>query len=258
MFVFDKRGEVVYVADFSDRLVNREPGISIPDAFVEIVEEALKVKTSLDDCERGYLESGGSSESFRQLQKKLNQFEQIGAMRVVKFLRDNADSMESPALTKYHALLLEWSAIERQEIDKNAIDAFANEIEQFWIAFPDFKNNSQLIKAYLNDGLAYTFDVRTHCQELIDKWSEAGSPGSLSILAESLTEECEKYLEEIRSQIADLKSSKDFRASCLYALTGNIEMLREALGHRDRKRLTSQMQPIFDAWQDIVNQESGN
>ena len=63
-FMFNAEGELTDVADMSNGLTKRvQKGMTLPLAFLDMVEASLLIKTSLDDCERAYLDAQGSAKA---------------------------------------------------------------------------------------------------------------------------------------------------------------------------------------------------
>ena len=148
-FTFNELGELTHVSNLSKGLTERtERGVSLPVAFLELVEESLKIRKSLDACERQYIKARGTSKSYRVLRNKLDELERIGSMRVADLLRKHAEQMEQPELTRYHALEIEMAAVKEQVINKKSIDQLARRIEVFLTRNPDHPETDNLLKHY--------------------------------------------------------------------------------------------------------------
>ena len=253
-FLFNAEGELTHVGNMSNGLTDRlNQGISLPHAFVDMVEDALKIKTSLDDREHAYLEERGSEQAFTHLQDKLKQMERIGTMRVVHRLRENATRMQSPTLTRYHALSLEIEAVRRQVINKNAIDSLAGSIESFLSDNPDFSDSRQLIDAYIEVALRYCFDLSEQCKIVAGQWQNNATDEQRSAaekLGNQLLERCNQHLVSVRKDIKKLESDRSYDAPRLYAQIGNASKTLELI-----KKTTSigVLRPIHQAWREAAN-----
>ena len=250
-FTFDENGELTDVCNFSSGLAKRKKeGFPLPDAFVDMVEDSLKIKTSLASCERDYLDSNGSQESFTQLKAKLAELELMGSMRVVRLLRKNADMMASPTLTRFQALSLEIDAVSKQVINKPAIDSLASSIEDFLAANPNHDAAEELIESYLKVALKFTFDVSARCQEVADQWrtrAKKDDQRAAQLLADKLTILCDKQLNDVCDRIDKLKSDKSFEAPRLYAQVGNAQKTLDSL---DKTKSFGVMRPIRESWRE--------
>ncbi|MDG1873548.1 MAG: hypothetical protein P8J27_06535 [Mariniblastus sp.] len=250
-FTFNENGELTDVCNFSSELAKRKKeGASLPNAFVDMVEESLTIETSLASSERAYLVSEGSQGTFEQLKSKLAELELIGSMRVVRLLRQNADKMSSPALTRFRALSLEIDAVSKQVINKAAIDSLALSIEDFLAAHPNYEAAEELIGSYLKVALKFTFDVSGRCQKVSDRWrkfAKKEDQRAAQALADKLTILCEKQLKDVSDRIDQLKSDKSFEAPRLYAQVGNAQKTLESL---DKTASFGVMRPIHKSWRE--------
>jgi hypothetical protein len=240
-FMFNADGELTTVANMSNGLTDRiNEGMSLPKGFVDMVHDAIKIKTSLDDYEQAYIDAGGSETSYQALLGKLTEMERIGSMRVVKLLREHADRMKSPTTTRLHALSLEIEAVRRQVINKTAIDALASSIESFLSNNPTHPKAKQLIDDYFNVALRYSFDLGAHCQTLAKQW-QPDAPQ----LAEQLLAKCKRHLNAVRKEINNLKDDKGYNTPRLYAQFGDA---RKTIQLLDSGTTFGVFRPIHRAW----------
>ena len=241
LFVFNDAGELTTVANMSNGLTNRvNEGMTLPKAFVDMVHDALKIKTSLDDHEQAYIDAGGTEASHQALLGKLIEMERIGSMRVVKLLRGHADQMKSPTNTRLHALSFEIEAVRRQVINKTAVDALASSIESFLVNNPSHPKAKQLIDDYFDVALRYSFDLDARCQSLAKQWQPSDPE-----LAEQLLAKCKRQLTAIRKQIASLKDDKGYDTPRLYAQIGSAQKTIQLL---DKGTTLGVFRPIHRAW----------
>ena len=250
-FMFNAEGELTNVADMSNGLTKRvRQGMSLPLAFLDMVDESMLIETSLDDCERAYLDSKGSNEAYSTLLDKLTQLERIGSIRVATLLRENADKMDDPMRTRFHALSIEIAAVRRQVINKQAIDSLADSIENFLAQNPDHPGADQLLDAYLEVALKYSFDVAGRCQAVAQNWQENPNNGeqeSARRLADKLINRCHKHLRSVRGSIKKLKSETSYEAPRLYAQIGDAAKTLDLL---EKTRTFGVMRPIHSAWRE--------
>jgi len=240
-FMFNADGELTTVANMSNGLTDRiNEGMTLPKGFVDMVHDAIKIKTSLDDYEQAYIDASGSETSYQALQGKLTEMERIGSMRVVKLLREHADRMKSPTTTRLHALSLEIEAVRRQVIDKTAIDALASSIESFLGNNPTHSKAKKLIDDYFDVALRYSFDLDAHCQTLAKQW-QPDAPE----LAEQLLAKCKRHLNAVRKEINNLKDDKGYNTPRLYAQFGDAQKTIQLL---DRGTTLGVFRPIHRAW----------
>ena len=253
-FMFNELGELTDVANMSNGLTMRkQKGMSLPAAFLDMVDESMKIKTSLKSCERDYLDSRGSKESYKKLKKKLNQLERIGSMRVVSFLRKNADQMSDPTLTRWRALSIETAAVKRQVINKKAIDSLGISIETFLGENPGHPEATKILEDYLKVALRYSFDVPKRCRALAATWHENAPDNNRQatrILADRLIEQSDLHAASLDRDIKKLSRKNRFDAARLYAQIGDAKKTLELL-----KETTSfpVMRPIHQAWREKAN-----
>jgi len=240
-FMFNAEGELTTVSNMSNGLTDRiNEGMTLPKGFVDMVQDAIKIKTSLDDYEQAYIDASGSEPSYQALQGKLTDMERIGSMRVVKLLREHADRMKSPTNTRFHALALEIEAVRRQVINKTAIDALASSIESFLCNNPTHPKTKQLIDDYFDVALRYSFDLDAHCQTLAKKWQPSAPE-----LAAQLTAKCKRHLNAVRKEIESLKDDKGYNTPRLYAQVGDAKQTIKLL---DSGTTFGVFRPIHRAW----------
>lgn len=240
-FMFNAEGELTTVSNISTGLTDRiNEGMTLPKGFVDMVQDAIKIKTSLDDYEQAYIDASGSEPSYQALQGKLTDMERIGSMRVVKLLREHADRMKSPTNTRFHALALEIEAVRRQVINKTAIDALAFSIESFLCNNPTHPKTKQLIDDYFDVALRYSFDLDAHCQTLAKKWQ----PSAPEIAAQ-LIAKCKRHLNAVRKEIDSLKDDKAYNTPRLYAQVGDAKKTIKLL---DSGTTFGVFRPIHRAW----------
>ncbi len=240
-FMFNADGELTTVANMSNGLTDRiNEGMTLPKGFVDMVHDAIKIKTSLDDYEQAYIDASGSETSYQALLGKLTEMERIGSMRVVKLLREHADRMKSPTTTRFHALSLEIEAVRRQVINKTAIDALASSIESFLGNNPTHPKAKQLIDDYFDVALRYSFDLDAHCQTLAKQW-QLDAPE----LAEQLLAKCKRHLNAVRKEINSLKDDKGYNTPRLYAQFGDAQKTIQLL---DSGTTFGVFRPIHRAW----------
>ena len=240
-FMFNADGELTTVSNMSNGLTDRiNEGMTLPKAFVDMVHDALKIKTSLDDYEQAYIDASGSETSYQALQGKLKDMERIGSMRVAKLLRGHADKMKSPTNTRLHALLIEIEAVRRQVINKTAIDALATSIESFLVNNPTHPKTNQLIDDYFDVALRYSFDLDARCQSLAKQWQPSAPE-----LAEQLLAKCKRHLNVVRKEINSLKDDKGYNTPRLYAQIGNAQKTIQLL---DSGTTFGVFRPIHRAW----------
>ena len=253
-FMFNEAGELTNVANISDGLSSRKKeGMSLPEAFLAMVDESLQIDTSLESCERDYLDSKGSKESYKQLKKKLNQLERIGSMRVVALLREQADQMTDPTLTRFRALALETAAVKQQVINKRAIDRLAKNMEQFLAENPGHPEVQQILKDYFKIALKYTYDVHGHCQRLAATWrTKTDDPKSaaLSKLGNQLIKTSDQHLASIDKAIGKLKQPNGWEAPRLFAQRGDSQKTLESLAGA---MAVPVMKPIYQDWKKQAN-----
>tara|TARA_B100000809_G_scaffold106466_1_gene104948 strand:- start:93 stop:986 length:894 start_codon:yes stop_codon:yes gene_type:complete len=250
-FMFNAEGELTDVADMSNGLTRRiRQGMSLPLAFLDMVDESMLIETSLDDCERAYLDSKGSTEAYRTLLDKLKQMERIGSIRVATLLRENADKMDDPVRTRFHALSIEIAAVRRQVINKKAIDSLAETIENFLAQNPGHPDANELLDAYLEVALKYSFDIAARCQAVARKWQENpidGKQQAARELAGRLIQRCDRHLRSIRGSIKKLKSETSYDAPRLHAQLGGAEKTLDLL---EKTQTFGVMRPIRSAWRE--------
>jgi len=240
-FMFNAEGELTTVSNMSNGLTDRiNEGMTLPKGFVDMVQDAIKIKTSLDDYEQAYIDASGSEPSYQALQGKLTDMERIGSMRVVKLLREHADRMKSPTNTRFHALALEIEAVRRQVINKTAIDALASSIESFLCNNPTHPKTKQLIDDYFDVALRYSFDLDAHCQTLAKKWQPSAPE-----LAAQLTAKCKRHLNAVRKELESLKDDKGYNTPRLYAQVGDAKQTIKLL---DSGTTFGVFRPIHRAW----------
>lgn len=252
-FMFNAEGELTTVADMSNGLTSRvRKGMTLPAAFLDMVDESLQITESLDDCEREYLDSGGSDKAYRRLLAKLSEMERIGSMRVVKRLRDHAEQMNDPVRTRYHALSIEVSAVDKQVINKGAIDSLALSIQSFLGENPGHPAAAELIDGYLKVALRYTFDIASHCRKVAADWQQNASTRQKRAAdrnGQLLTERCDKELVLVRAKIRKLKSDSSYDAPRLYAQLGNASKTLDVLG---KVQTFGVFRPIHKAWREAA------
>jgi len=250
-FMFNAEGELTHVADMSNGLTRRvRQGMSLPLAFLDMVDESMQMETSLDDCERAYLDSKGAAEAYHMLLDKLKQMERIGSIRVATLLRENAEKMDDPVRTRFHALSIEIAAVRRQVINKKAIDSLAESIENFLARSPDHPGANELLGAYLEVALKYSFDIAARCQAVARKWQENpidGRQQAARELAGRLVQRCDRHLRSVRGNIKKLKSETSYDAPRLYAQLGDAEKTLELL---EKTQTFGVMRPIRSAWRE--------
>ena len=239
--MFNADGELTTVANISNGLTDRiNEGMSLPKAFVDMVHDALKIESSLDDYEQAYIAAGGSKTSYQALLGKLTEMERIGSMRVVKLLREHADQMKSPTTTQLHALTFEIEAVRRQVINKTAIDSLASSIEAFLVKNPTHPKTKQLINDYFDVALQYSFDLDARCQSLAKLW-RSDAPE----LAEHLLAKCKHHLAAVRKEIDNLEDDKGYNTPRLYAQIGDA---RKTIQLLDKGSTFGVFRPIHRAW----------
>lgn len=249
-FVFDKQGELTTVVDFSRGLTERTKlGEPLPTAFVGMIEDALVVESSLDSVERAYLTSKGSKASYEVLANKLEELNRIGAMRVVRLLRENAKKMNEPTLTSLRALQIEIDAVAHQVIDREAIEAVRGSIESFVTDHPAYPGTDDLLGPLLTVGFRYSFDVGAHCQTLANGWRRQAKEGgphaeARRALAKRLIERSDAHLRAVRSDLAKQKDG-GYAAPRLLAQLGEAKKLLPLL---DARKPVPVMRPVFGAW----------
>ena len=250
-FVFNAEGELTDVANMSNGLTERvQQGMSLPAAFLDMVQASLLIETSLDDCERAYVDSKGSVEAYRKLLAKLKQLERIGSLRVVTLLRQNADEMDDPVRTYFHALSVEIAAVRRQVINKKAIDSLAASLEKFLGQNPDHPNANELLDAYLEVALKYSFDIAGRCHAVAQQWQNNpidSKQGPTRELAGKLVHRCAKQIRSVRARIKKLKGEASYDAPRLYAQLGDAQKTLDLL---EKTRAFGVMRPIRRAWRE--------
>ncbi|MCH2183469.1 MAG: hypothetical protein MK108_15835 [Mariniblastus sp.] len=250
-FMFNASGELTTVVNISRGLADRtKEGVSLPDAFLQMVDESMQVGVSLDSLERAYLESKGSPSSFQKLRHKLNEMERIGSMRVAALLRRHADDMQEPTRTRLHALALETAAVKQQVIDKRAFEHLAQQLEGFLATHPDHPEVKRLLTDYVLVALKYSFDVRQHCQQLGNRWKSQASAENSEATVEmvhQLLEVCQDHLASVDQAIKNLKSPNGWEAPRLYAQKGDgpntLRTLEKAIA-------VPVMKPIYQQWRE--------
>tara|TARA_B110000438_G_scaffold245492_1_gene246526 strand:+ start:445 stop:1191 length:747 start_codon:yes stop_codon:yes gene_type:complete len=239
--MFNADGELTTVSNMSNGLTDRiNEGMTLSKAFVDMVHDALRIKTSLDDYEQAYIDAGGSKTSYQALLGKLTEMERIGSMRVVKRLREHADRMKSPTTTRLHALSLEIEAVRRQVINKTAVDALATSIESFLVNNPTHPKAKQLIDDYFDVALRYSFDLNARCQSLAKQWQPSAPE-----LAEQLLVKCKHHLNVVRKEINSLKDDKGYNTPRLYAQFGDAQKTIQLL---DSGTTFGVFRPIHRTW----------
>jgi hypothetical protein len=239
--MFNADGELTTVANMSNGLSDRiNEGMTLPKAFVDMVHDALKIKTSLDDYEQAYIDASGSETSYQALLGKLTEMERIGSMRVAKLLRGQADQMKSPTNTRLHALLIEIEAVRRQVINKTAIDALASSIEAFLVNNPTHPKTKQLVADYFAVALRYSFDLDARCHSLAKRWQPAAPK-----LAEQLLAKCKRHLNAVRNEIDSLEDDNGYNTPRLYAQIGDAQKTLQLL---DSGTTFGVFRPIHRAW----------
>ena len=248
-FMFNEAGELTTVCNISTGLTQRsKKGLSLPAAFLEMVEEARQVPTSLAALERDYLASRGEPAAFERLQKKLNELERIGSMRVVAFLRRNAAQMTDPALTRLRALRIEIDAVRHQVINKGAIDELARRMELFFTQNPQSPDIPKLLDDYFEVALKYTYGLREHCDGLAERWRSTATPATadpIKQLSERLLDHCEKHLAQGSQALSKLEASSGWDAPRLYAQQGDSEMVIRSL---EKAISVPVLKPIHREW----------
>ena len=250
-FMFNELGELTDVANMSQGLtMGKRRSMSLPEAFLDMVDESLKIKTSLASCEREYLDSKGAAKSYKNLKKKLKQLEQIGSMRVVHFLREHADQMADPTLTRFRAISLEAAAVGKQVIEKKAFDALRSSIEVFLIENSDHPEIGKVLENYFNVALRYSFDVPKRCNELAASWRKGAGDenrAATMILADQLIEYCDRHTKSVQGEIKDLDNRNSYEAPRLYAQIGDAEKTLESL---EKSQTFGVFRPIHKAWRE--------
>ena len=250
-FMFNAEGELTDVADMSNGLTKRvQKGMTLPLAFLDMVEASLLIETSLDDCERAYLDAQGSAKAYSNLLAKLKQLERIGSLRVTTLLRENADQMDDPVRTRFHALSIEIAAVRRQVINKRAIDSLAASIETFLAQNPDHPDANELLNAYLEVALKYSFDIAGRCHAVAQKWREnpsGGKEASARELADKLVKRCDQQVASVRGSIKKLKSETSYGVPRLYAQLGDAKKTLDLL---EKTKAFGVMRPIRRAWRE--------
>ena len=248
-FMFNAAGELTTVCNISKGLTERsKEGISLPAAFLKLVEEARHVPTSLASLERDYLATKGGQVAFERLQKKLDELERIGSMRVASLLRQNATQMSDPSLTRLRALQIEIDAVRHQVIDKWAIDELARRMELFFTQNPQSPDIPKLMDDYFEVALKYTYGLREHCDGLAERWRITATPATadpIKRLSERLLVQCEKHLAQGKQGISKLESPSAWEAPRLYAQQGDGEMVTRSLETAIRVPV---MKPIHREW----------
>ena len=255
-FMFNAAGELTTVCNISKGLTERsKEGISLPAAFLKLVEEARQVPTSLASLERDYLATKGGQVAFERLKKKLDELERIGSMRVASLLRQNATQMSDPPLTRLRALQIEIDAVRHQVIDKWAIDELARRMELFFAQNPQSPDIPKLMDDYFEVALKYTYGLREHCDGLAERWRRRATPATKDLikrLSERLLAQCEKHLAQGKQAISKLESPGGWEAPRLYAQQGDGEMVTRSLETAIRVPV---MKPIHREWRKRAEEE---
>ena len=130
------------------------------------------------------------------------------------------------------------------------VEYIAESIESFLARNPDHPDANELLGAYLEVALKYSFDIAARCQAVARKWQENpidGRQQAARELAGRLVQRCDRHLRSVRGSIKKLKSETSYDAPRLYAQLGDAEKTLDLL---EKTKPFGVMRPIHSAWRE--------
>ena len=251
LMVFDDKGELRSACRLGDQLTKvTKQGFDVPNAFVEIVEQAIASPVSLEQCERNYLAAQGSDEAFAALQAKVKELNGVGQMRVSRFLATASAQTKDPVRSQARGLQVEADACSHQVINHGAFARLRQGVVTFVTAHPDHPAATELLQPLLEVGMKYSFDVEAKCRAYAQQWSR-GDQMALKALAVSLRKQASKTVAAVDVQIKQLKPD-DYGYLRLQAVRGDAPAVLHGL---ETGKTFGVFRPIHAEWRAQATQK---
>ena len=203
--VFDKQGELLSACPLGEKLTKvTKQGFDVPNAFVEIVEQAIKEPLSLSQAKRDYVAARGSQASFDALLAKVKALDGVGQMHVSEFLAAAKQQVDDPTRSLARGLQVEADACSHQVINHAAFQHLRDGLVAFIATYPDHPGAGELLKPLLDVSMKYSFDVLAKCRSYAKAWSRSGSK-ALERRADQLLKQAAAHVASCTKELAALE-----------------------------------------------------
>lgn len=226
--VFDQKGELRSACPLGEELGKvTKQGFDVPNAFVEIVEKAMKEPLSLEQAERDYVSSRGSKDSFDALRAKLKALDGVGQMHVSEFLAKAREHAEDPIRSLARGLQVEADACSHQVINHSAFKHLRDGLVDFVVAHPGHPAAGEMLSPLLDVGMKYSFDVLAKCRMYAKQWSRSGDE-ALERRADQLLKQASKKVASAAKELAGMEPD-DYGHLRLESVCGNAQAVVTAM-----------------------------
>jgi hypothetical protein len=246
LMVFDAKGELRSACRLGDKLTKvTKEGFDVPNAFVEIVEEAIEQPLSLEQLERDYVAARGSNESFDALLAKVEQLEGVGQMRVAKFLAAVKAETKDPVRSQARGLQVEAGACSHQVIAHAAFEHLREGVVEFVSAHPEHPAAVEMLKPLMEVGMKYSFDVAAKCRAYAQRWSRDGVAAH-ERLADLLLKQSDTLVRSAAKKLQSMQP-RDYGYLRLQAVCGDAEGV---LATMETTKTYGVFRPIHAEWRE--------
>jgi hypothetical protein len=244
LMVFDDKGELRSACRLGDQLTKvTKQGFDVPNAFVEVVEQAIASPTSLEQCERDYLASNGSAKAFAALQAKVKELQGVGQMRVAGFLATASGQAKDPVRSRARGLQVEADACSHQVINYEAFAKLRDGVVEFVAAHPEHPAAAELLQPLLEVGMKYSFDLEAKCRAYAQTWSR-GDQVARKKLAARLLKQAAKMVAAAKQGLLERKPGA-YGYLRLQAVCGDASAVLAGL---ETSKTFGVMRPIHAEW----------
>ena len=244
LMVFDEAGELRGACKLGEQLsVVIKQGFDVPNGFVELVEQSMRSKSSVQELQRNYIKSGGSLASYETLCAKVQEVHGVGQMAVSTFLEESRSKVEDPVLTGARSLWMEADACSHQVINHAAFSRVRNRLVEFIGEHPKHPFTRRLLEP-LVDSLKYSFDVEAKCRAYVDAWADRSDSGIHDELIAALSKRSSAWCEIALKELEELEGHS-YRRLRLLAQIGDADGVLKAL---EATKSLGVMRPFHEEW----------
>lgn len=245
LMVFNKQGELQHACRLGDELGKvTKQGFDVPNAFIEIVEDAIKKPASLQQMQRDYVAAGGSTKAFAALNQKVKDLQGVGQMHTAEFLAKVADKAKDPVLSRARGLMVEADACSHQVINHGAYKHLRTGIGAFVQAHPDHAMAGELLTPLLEVGMKYSFDVAGKCRSYAQQWANNDATAAHKKIADRLLKRGEQVVAKTKKELGEMKPS-DYGYLRSLAVCGDA---KATLAKLESTKTFGVFRPIHKEW----------